>query len=158
MNNYAFIDGANLLFTFENLRWHLSYHKLRVCLKEHYSVSRAYYFIGDFSEHKFLYLDLDREGYTMMLKPLTRLPNGKIKANCDTELVLQAMIDKPTYDNAVIVTSDGDFSCLVAHLASCNKLYRVIAPCLAGCSHLLTEAGRTKMDFMDNMKTKLEDK
>ncbi len=66
------------------------------------------------------------------------------------------MIDKPDYDGAVIVTSDGDFACLVTHLLSSGKLFRVIAPCFAGCSHLLKEASGTKIDFLDNAKAKIE--
>jgi uncharacterized LabA/DUF88 family protein len=158
VNNYAFIDGTNLHMTFENLAWRIDYHKLRIYLKERYFVSKAYYFIGNFPPLAFLYLALERDGYTMMLKPVSYLHGGRIKGNCDTELVLQAMIDKSNYDKAIIITSDGDFSCLVKHLASCDKLQRVIAPCLAGCSHLLKEAGGTKMDFLDNVKGKLEHK
>ena len=41
---------------------------------------------------------------------------GKPKGNVDAELVLQAMIDYQDYERAVIVTSDGDFACLVRYL------------------------------------------
>ena len=79
-----------------------------------------------------------------------------LKGNCDAELVLQAMADKANDHGAVIVTSDGDFACLVTHLLSCGKLFRVIAPCFAGCSHLLKQASGTKIDFLDNAKAKIE--
>ena len=44
--NFAFIDGANLHFTYENLDWKLDYQKLRNYLKKKLNVSIAYYFIG----------------------------------------------------------------------------------------------------------------
>lgn len=49
---------------------------------------------------------------------------GKPKGNVDAELVLQAMIDYRDYERAVIVTSDGDFACLVRYLYEEGKLER----------------------------------
>ena len=46
----------------------------------------------------------------------------------DAELVLHTMIEFPNYDRAIIVTGDGDFRCLVEHLDSENKLYKVLVP------------------------------
>jgi uncharacterized LabA/DUF88 family protein len=156
MNNFAFIDGMNLHMTYENLTWRLDYRKLRIYLQDRYSVLKAYYFVGNLSINASLYIALEKDGYTIVTKPISHLPGGKIKGNCDAELVLQAMIDKSVYDGAVIITSDGDFACLVTHLLSCNKLFRVIAPCYAGCSHLLKEASGAKIDFLDNAKVKIE--
>lgn len=51
---------------------------------------------------------------------------GKPKGNVDAELVLQAMIDYRDYERAVIVTSDGDFACLVRYLYEEGKLERVL--------------------------------
>ncbi len=152
MNNYAFIDGMNLHMTFEHLSWRIDYRKFRIYLREKYSVSTAYYFIGNTTSNASLYLALEHDGYIIMHKSISYLHGGKMKANCDAELVLQAMIDKQSYDKAVIVTSDGDFSCLARHLMSCDKLMRVIAPCRLGCSHLLKEAAGSKIDFLDNAK------
>ena len=36
-NNFAFIDGANLHFTYENLDWELDYAKLRNYLNEQFA-------------------------------------------------------------------------------------------------------------------------
>lgn len=44
------------------------------------------------------------------------LGDGKRKGNVDAELVLQAMIEYPNYERAIIVTGDGDFGCLVRYL------------------------------------------
>lgn len=158
MNNYAFIDGTNLHMTYEHLSWKIDYKKLRIYLKDRYYVSKAFYFLGRTFSNNYLSLDLEKDGYMVMLKKVMPLPNGRTKGNCDAELVLHAMIEKPNYDGAVIVSSDGDFSCLVEHLLSCGKLYRVLAPCLDGCSSFLKTAAGSKIDFLDNVRTKLEHK
>jgi uncharacterized LabA/DUF88 family protein len=156
MNNYAFVDGTNLHLTYEHLDWRIDYRKLRVYLTEKYFITKAFYFLGRTYNNNYLSIDLEQDGYTVILKQVIYLPNKRPKANCDTELVLHAMIEKPNYDGAVIVSSDGDFSCLVEHLIGCNKLFRVLAPCLAGCSGFLKQAAGTKIDFLDNARNKLE--
>lgn len=155
MNNYAFIDGTNLHLTFAHLGWQLDYRKLRIYLTDKYSVSCAYYFVGYYAPNAYMYLVLERDGYKMMFKEIAHGDGGKIKGNCDPEIVLQAMIDLSNYDKAVIVSNDGDFACLVKYLDSCNKLDRVVAPCYAGCSHLLKQAAGVKIDFLDNAKNKI---
>lgn len=66
-------------------------------------------------------------GYTLVVKPVM-YRGGKPKGNVDAELVLQAMIDYRDYECAVIVTSDGDFACLVRYLYEEGKLERVLSP------------------------------
>ena len=63
-----------------------------------------------------LYTRLQNAGYTLVFKTVTYRGEGKPKGNVDAELVLQAMIEYPHYERAVIVTGDGDFSCLVRYL------------------------------------------
>ena len=154
--NYAFIDGTNLNMTMHNVGWKLDLKKFRVYLRDKYHVIKAYYFIGFVPANNSLYTDLQSWGYVLVFKPTLRLPNGKIKGNCDAEMVLQAMIDLPDYDKAVILTSDGDFGCLVKHLKNIGKLERVVAPCLAGSSVLLRNAAQSQIDFLDNLRQKLE--
>lgn len=52
-----------------------------------------------------------------------------MKGNVDAELVLHCTaIEYENYDKAVIITSDGDFRCLLEFLKNRDKLERVIAP------------------------------
>ena len=51
-----------------------------------------------------------------------------IKGNVDAELVLQAMIEINNYDQAIVVTGDGDFCCLVRYLFAKDKLKCLIIP------------------------------
>ena len=154
--NYAFIDGNNLHLTMVNIGWNLDYKRFRVYLSEHYGVAKAYYFIGYVPEMSDLYISLQSYGFVLVHKPVLKLKDGKVKGNVDAELVLQAMIDYDSYDKAVIVTSDGDFYCLVHYLQRMGKLESVLAPCKAGCSHLLKKAAGSLTAFMDNLKGKLE--
>ncbi|HUT67437.1 MAG TPA: NYN domain-containing protein [Dehalococcoidales bacterium] len=154
--NYAFIDGNNLHLTMRYLGWDLDYKRFRVYLSEHYGVSKAYYFIGYVPENTGLYNFLQDVGYQLVFKPILKTPEGKIKGNCDAELVLQAMIDLDKYEKAIIVSSDGDYYCLVNYLLGINKLERVLAPCEKGCSHLLIEASKGEIAYMDNLKQKLD--
>lgn len=156
MNNYAFVDGTNLHTTYKHLTWKVDYRKLRIYLKDKYFITRAFYFLGRTHNNHYIAIDLERQGYEVIAKPVIYLPDGKAKGNCDAELVLHAMIEWPNYDRAVIITSDGDFSCLVKHMITHDKFERVLAPCLAGCSGFLREAAGTKIDFLDNVRKKLE--
>ena len=52
-----------------------------------------------------------------------------MKGNVDAELVLHAAaIEYDNYNQAVIVTSDGDFACLIRYLDDNNKLKKIITP------------------------------
>lgn len=115
-NNYAFIDSQNIYLGIKNRGWTLDWKRFRVHLKETYGVTVAYAFIGRIPEYERIYTNLQRWGYVVVFKEVTYDNHGKAKGNVDAELVLQAMIDFPDYEKAVIVTSDGDFTCLVRYL------------------------------------------
>lgn len=142
--------------TMVSLGWNLDYKRFRVYLSEHYGVAKAYYFIGYVPENTGLYVSLQSYGYVLVHKPILKLKDGRVKGNVDAELVLQAMIDYDNYEKAVIVTSDGDFYCLVHYLQRMGKLECVLAPCRDGCSHLLKKAAGSRMAFVDNLRGKLE--
>jgi len=91
----------------------------------------------------------------LIFKPTFKNPDGKVKGNCDADLVLQAMIDFDKYDKAVVVTRDGDFYSLVKYLRENNKLLTVLAPD-KNCSSLLRRAATQQIAFMHNLKNKLE--
>ncbi len=154
-NNFAFIDGNNVHMALKSCGWRLDDHRFRIYLKEHYGVSKAYYFIGYSEEHTMMYRRLQEAGYILIFKPMVRIPDGTMKGNVDAELVLQAMIDLPTYDRAVLVTGDGDFACLVRYLSQVNKFGNVLAPTLSRCSSLLKKASGKQIAFMDGLKAKL---
>ena len=102
-----------------------------------------------------MYRDFQNMGYTIIFKPTLVNKDGKVKGNCDAELVLQAMIDLNEYNKAVIVTGDGDFQCLVKHLRKIHKLGYVISPNRKWCSILLKREARGSQVFIEEMQLKL---
>jgi uncharacterized LabA/DUF88 family protein len=154
--NYAFIDSQNVNLGVEELGWKLDFRKLRIYLKEKYSVKTAYLFIGYLPENRNLYSSLQKFGYLLVFKPVMKDDKGKPKGNVDADLVLQAMVDYNKYHKAVIITSDGDFYSLVDYLYRNEKLEILLSPNGDKCSVLLKNAAKEKIDFMDNLKGKLE--
>ena len=117
MTTYAFIDGQNLYSGIRQLGWALDYQRFRTYLTRHYGVTRAYYFLGYLPQQHGLYAALLQAGYELVFKPVVQGSGYGPKGNVDADLVLRAMIEYPNYDQAVLVTGDGDFYCLVDHLA-----------------------------------------
>ena len=171
-NNFAYIDGANLHFTYENLSWQLDYQKLRNYLKKRLDVIVAYYFIGKNEEYRDIYTTLEKYDYTIKLKDpspyITEEEDcpycGKLvipemqryKSDCDSYITLQVLLDSNIYDKAVLITSDGDFDNLVKRLVQQDKLKMVFAPCRSGCSWLLKSAARGRIAFIDDYRDELE--
>lgn len=137
-NNFAFIDGANLHNGVKELGWNLDYKRFRIWLKDKYSITRAYIFIGLIPKNKELYTFLQEAGFTLIFKEITCDGEGRAKGNCDADLVLKAVVDyyKKQFDKAVIVTSDGDYAGLVNFLKNKGVFYSLISPSNK-CSFLL---------------------
>ena len=138
------------------MRWALDTKKFRRYLEELYGAGTAYYFIGYVEGEQKLYDTLKSRGYELIFKETYIDKNGKRKGNIDPELILKAMTQYRIYRKAIIVTSDGDFTCLVEHLIKKNKLRSVIAASRGGCSHLLEKATGTYLSYMDELRNKLE--
>src|SRR3989344_1829915 len=123
-NNFAYIDGANLHKGIADLGWKLDYKRFRLWLNNKYQIKRAYLFLGLVPRYKDLYTHLQEVGYTLVFKETTYDGQGKIKGNCDADLVLAAVRD--SYENefgrAVLVSSDGDYAGLVRFLQEKKKL------------------------------------
>jgi uncharacterized LabA/DUF88 family protein len=125
---FAFIDSQNLNLGVRSQGWKLDWRKFRQYLRNKYNVIEAYAFIGYKAGNESLYTKLQQMGYVVILKPTLELPDGTVKGNVDAELVLHTMIHLRNFDKAIIVSGDGDFLCLVEHLANKNKLLHLLAP------------------------------
>ncbi len=156
-NNYAFIDSNNLYLSIRNQGWKLDYQRFRRYLKDKFSVSKAFIFIGYIPTMQDLYSGLQNDGYILVFKPTLKLPSGKHKGNVDAELVLHAMLEYRNYKKAVIVSGDGDYFCLVNHLDKQNKLCRLIIPDKNEYSSLLRKfAAKNMLTFMNDLEKKLQ--
>ncbi|GAC1392159.1 MAG: NYN domain-containing protein [Candidatus Saccharimonadales bacterium] len=131
-SNFAFIDSQNLNMGVRSLGWKLDYRKFRLYLKNKYNVTDAFVFIGLIDNNQQLYTYLQKAGYILVFKPTIQYElHGKqtVKGNVDAELVLHAAaIQYHNYDKAIIVSGDGDFSCLISFLLEKTKLLNIIVP------------------------------
>lgn len=154
----AYIDGANLHNGIKSLSWDFDYKRFRVWLREKYSVEQAYLFIGMMPKYAELYTRLQEQGYTLVFKDVIYDNNGKAKGNCDADLVVAAMQDayENKFDNAVLVSSDGDYAPLVKFLIAKEKMLAVVSPYeTRKCSVLLKRTG-VKIAYIADQKTILQ--
>lgn len=148
-NNFAFIDSQNLNLGIRELGWKLDFYKFKIYLKEKYSVQKFYIFIGYVPGNEKLYLGLQKIGYYCIFKPTLKLKSGKTKGNVDTELVLHTMLEIDNFDKAVIVSSDGDFYCLLEYLLKQNKLEKLLIPNEYKYSSLLKKLNTSTKNIFD---------
>lgn len=158
--NYAFIDGANLHKGISELGWKLDYKRFRVWLRQKYNTEKAYLFLGFISKHSEMYKRLQDWGYTLVFKPTIPDGKGEVKGNIDAELVLQAVSDfyEKKYNQAVLVTGDGDFACLANFLKGKNSLRLILCPNHKKCSILLKQHTVFAITYLSGpgLKNKLE--
>lgn len=67
-------------------------------------------------------------GFRVVTKPVREHADGGMKANMDTELVLEAVNLMPSVEGFVLVTGDSDFVALVDHLSRHGKRVAVLGP------------------------------
>lgn len=156
-NIFAYIDGANLHKGVANLGWELDYARFRVWLKEKYGVVTAYLFLGLIPKYKDLYTKLQEDGFTLVFKEVTYDSNGKAKGNCDADFVLHVTRDfyENKFKQAVIVSSDGDYTSLVKFLAENNKLRIILSPAVEKKCSILLKKLNVPITFLNNFKTHL---
>ena len=155
---YAFIDSQNLNLGIRSQGWILDFARFRKYLEDKYKVERAFLFIGYLPGNEALYTYLQKSRYIVIFKPTLEIKkDGEIiiKGNVDAELVLHTMIEYSNYNKAIIVSGDGDFHCLIEHLAEKEKLGRIIIPNRKAYSGLLWKF-RKYMDYMNNLDIKLK--
>lgn len=155
MNTYAFIDSQNVHLSIKSLGWSINWKRFRVYLKEHYGVTKAFLFIGYVEGNNALYTELQEAGFICIFKPILMYKDGTVKGNVDAELVLHTMIHFPDFDNATIVTGDGDFYCLVQHLLEQEKLLTVLVPNQEKYSALLKRFAKKHIAFMNDLQKKI---
>lgn len=143
LNSIAYIDNTNLYKGTQAEGFEIDYIRLRTYLQERLGVKTAYMFIGFIPKYAEMYTQFQSWGYTLVFKPTIPSKDG-IKGNCDAELVLQATVDffRAEYSRAVVVTSDGDFACVVKFLLQEKRDVLILSPrSKEKCSTLLRDIG-----------------
>jgi NYN domain len=154
---FAYIDAQNLHLGIRGLGWELDYRRFRIYLLEKHKVDVAYLFIGFVASNSAMYQELESYGYKIIFKETIRMGNG-VKGNCDAELVMQAMMDLPFYQQAILVSGDGDFACLIKYLYTLDKLKLVLVPDQDKYSALIKKTAIEKIDFVSSLRHKLAKK
>ena len=114
----------------------------------------------DVKENEDLYASLEKAGFILVFKPTLEYKKGErvhTKGNVDAELVLHTMIEYNNYDQAIIVSGDGDFYCLVEHLLNQKKLLRLLVPNSRKYSALL-RGFVGHIHYLDGLKKKLSER
>jgi uncharacterized LabA/DUF88 family protein len=156
--NFAFIDGQNLHLGLKETGISLDFRRFRNYLHEKWDVTEAYYFIGYMQENQALYANLQRAGFILQFKEVSKDHTGKAKGNVDVDLTLRVIDKLPEYDRAVLVTNDGDFASVVSYLIDKGKFATVLIPNRAKCSYLLRKAAKGHIDYLDEVRGKIERK
>jgi uncharacterized LabA/DUF88 family protein len=152
--NFAFIDAQNLHRSSKHWGWKLDYEKLRNYLRQEYKVEVAYLFIGFIPDNQEIYSNLQKAGYVLVFKETVETVE-EIKGNCDVELALQAVIDIENYNQAVIISGDGDFTSLIRYLNSKNKLNILLVPNKTAYSAFLKKTAKDKIGYLNLLSNKL---
>ena len=149
--NYAFIDTQNLHIALSCQNIKIDLKKFRRYLSEKYGVKKAYLFVGYIPQYKYLYRRMEKAGFNLVYKKIINPHHSNIKGNCDAEMVLQIMIDWEAYQQAVVVTGDGDFYCVIEHLEKHQKIRKILAPSSRSCSALMKLFPKNKLAYIQNI-------
>ncbi len=155
MENYVFIDTQNVNLAIKDQGWKLDRKKLYIYLKDKYNASKVYLFIWFVPNNQSLYSFFQDIWYHLIFKPVLELKSWQTKWNVDAELVLQSMIDYPKYAKAILISWDGDFSCLVKYLMEQDKFLKLIVPNQNKFSYFLRKTAKWRIDSLTNLKNKL---
>ncbi len=133
-----YIDGNNLYRAATELGFNIDYKKFRGWLRQKYNPQTVYLFIGLVPNRTIFYENLQESGFILIFKQTVSV-GGKIKGNCDAELVLKTISDFYTkkYNTCLLVTGDGDFGCIVEFLKENKVICGIISPNKHKCSILL---------------------
>ena len=129
LNTYAFIDASNIIYGARTEGWLIDQKKLFDYLKRKFGINKAFFYFGkddnNKAQGKFL-KKLESFGFTLRVKQIKRYGNRQ-KANCDVDLTLDMVVLKEKYDQAVVLTGDGDFLPLFEYLTKQKKIITIIA-------------------------------
>ena len=157
-NTVAFIDGVNIHKSVLRLGWKLDYRRFRAFLANQFAVRTAFLFLGYVHQNQNMYRDFRNWGYSLVFRPTCRGNHGQLKGNCDTDLAVRAIAGccEDQYDQAVLVSGDGDFASLTRFLASRGKLKAIVAPSFLSCSALLRRQSGIGLTLIESLRNELE--
>ncbi len=121
-----FVDAANMFFAQKDNGWFLDFGKLLFHLKRNVTLHGAYYYTATPSydqtekikKYRLYRRFLISQGFTVKEKEVKviKLSDGtsKLKGNLDIELVMDMIVNKDSYEEAILLGGDSDFVQLVS--------------------------------------------
>jgi len=164
LNNIAFIDGQNLYLGTKEENWKVNLVRFRIYLKDKYSVSEAYYFLGYVSDdNKDLYNEIQKAGFIVVFKEHHSQLLAKKKGNVDTDIVFEIMknlIDNDKFGKVVLVSGDGDYKKVVDYLITKDRFEKILFPNKKFASSLYKKLGNKYFAHLGNLdvRTHIEQK
>lgn len=181
-NNFAFIDGQNLYLgttkcvncaknlsiKIEDIRkedcvcggaWQIDLKKFRIYLRDNYSVTEAYYFLGNLQDkNESLYKQIQKAGFIVQFKEHHSLQTSKKKGNVDSDIVFEVMRSfvEEELDKIVLVSGDGDYIKVVNFLLEKGKFKKVLHPNKIFASSLYKKLGSEFFDYLENLRSYIE--
>lgn len=132
---FAFIDASNIIYRGTDKNpWKIDLKKLIKYLKERFNTKRVLYYAGVENTNQAqlgLYKKMKVWGYEMKLNKVKYFVNEKgewySKADVDARMVFEMMKYFNHYDQAVVLTGDGDFYWALEYLIQKRKRIWLIA-------------------------------
>jgi uncharacterized LabA/DUF88 family protein len=159
----VFVDGSNLFYMQKNiLGTFIDLEKLLGFIENFGNIVDAYYYTGQDLQNEENkqqgFIDkLPHIGFSVVTKPVKLIFDhtfGKThkKANLDVEIVLDMFNTIDNYDEAILISGDGDFVRPIELLRAKGKTFKVFATRETIAQDLLKLAGRHYVDFKDILK------
>lgn len=130
----VFIDAANIIHCHKDIGWKVDFKKLKKYFEQKCNLVAIYYYSAYLEEsprQQSFFEMLSRKGFIMRLKKLKRIVESdgsiRLKGNCDTDMVVDAVARMGEYDTAVIMSGDSDFVSLVNLLQGQAKRVIVVS-------------------------------
>ena len=161
-DNYAFIDGQNLIYNTARRNegaWKVDLKRFRIYLRDKYKVSTAYYFIGAYNaRYEKMYSAISEYGYEVAFREHDGKAKSSKKGNVDTDIVFSVMkkiADRDEFGKVLLVSDDGDYFRMVQYLIKKGKFKKLLAPSRKYISYLYkTKTKDTFVDYLDKAEIK----
>ena len=160
MRKFAFIDSQNLYRAVDDQGYRIDYRRLRHYLRTKYGITEAIMYFGYLKGQTRLYDTLKKSGFILKFRAVEER-DGRIKGNVDIFLTISVMdmIAEDAFDEALLVTSDGDFYDLTERLKEVGKFGGVLSPSAEDtCSRLIRKSAGAQISFVPDLVHKFATK
>jgi len=123
---FVFIDASNIIYGASELGWKVDFEKLIKYLKERFGARKVFYYAGLDPENKKQLKFCERLqefGFILHLVPLKTFKGGIKKGDVDSRLTFDLMKLEKEYDEAIVMTGDGDYFWVLEYLLERKKIW-----------------------------------